>query len=163
MRYSDIKIVLQEVPTEISLAFFITGCPLRCSGCHSAMEWKSSIGSELTDEVLENFLKKYQLYISCVLFLGGEWYQQTLIKHLKKIKESGFKTALYTGLEEKAVPIEILNHLDYLKYGSYQQQLGGLSSPKTNQNLINVKTKESLNKYFLQGGSNDSLECTANQ
>ncbi|NUM59699.1 MAG: anaerobic ribonucleoside-triphosphate reductase activating protein [Bdellovibrionaceae bacterium] len=163
MRYSDIKIVLQEVPTEISLAFFITGCPLRCPGCHSVREWNGSIGSELSDKVLENFLQKYQIYISCVLFLGGEWYNETLVKHLKKIKELGFKTALYTGLNKKDVPIEILKNLDYLKYGSYQQQLGGLSSSMTNQNLINVHTNESLNKYFLQGGFDDSAERSANQ
>ena len=34
LRYVHEDIVWQEVPGEVSLAYSIAGCPLRCPGCH---------------------------------------------------------------------------------------------------------------------------------
>ncbi len=48
MNYSDIQIVMQEVPGEISISFTITGCNLRCEGCHSSYLWKEDSGQRLT-------------------------------------------------------------------------------------------------------------------
>ena len=156
MRYSSSQIVFQEIPTEISLAYQITGCPLKCAGCHSSDLWSSFSGQELTLESLDKDLEKYIEYISCVLFLGGEWDESGLEQLLNRIKSYDLKTALYTGLEMQQVGQPILNLLDYLKYGPYLAKFGPLTSPTTNQKLINLKTNENLNYYFLHGGDHDS-------
>lgn len=162
MRYSSLQIVFQEIPNEISLAFHITGCPLRCRGCHSSDLWNSKIGAELSLSVLSNQIEKYKNYISCVLYLGGEWDKGNLISQLDHVKSRHFKTALYTGLEYSSVDAEIVKRLDYIKYGEYKSDLGGLNSPRTNQRLINLNTNENLNRYFINGGKNDSFRQQAN-
>lgn len=40
LHYTTEQITFQEVPNEISLSFLITGCPLKCKGCHSADSWR---------------------------------------------------------------------------------------------------------------------------
>lgn len=159
MRYSGTQVVFQEIPNEITLAFQVIGCPVRCSGCHSSDLWSSDIGEDLDLKTLSGNIDKFKNYISCVLFLGGEWNQSELVAHLDFIKASGLKTALYTGLEYDQVSVEIINRLDYLKYGPFISQLGPLSSPITNQKLVNLKTNENLNRYFTHGGTHDSTRC----
>ena len=61
------------------------------------------------------------------------------------------KTALYTGLNIKQVQRqcpELLAYLDYIKTGKWLPHLGGLDSPTTNQEFLNLQTGEILNKLF---------------
>lgn len=146
MNYFDFQVVLQEVPGEISLCFSITGCTFRCEGCHSPFLWKKGTGSKLTKEKYCELLQQYKNLASCVLFMGGEWHKEELIELLKLAKEQQFKTCLYTG--EKQVEKEILNELTWIKTGKWIESLGGLSSKKTNQKFIEIKTNTTLNHLF---------------
>jgi anaerobic ribonucleoside-triphosphate reductase activating protein len=137
VNFSYPQIVFQEVPDEISLALNISGCPLGCPGCHSSFTWDKDFGEKLTLETLENLLKKHK-FITCVLFYGGEWELETLIKYLDFIKSKNLKTALYTGLNLDEIPKILFNKLDYLKFGRYIKELGGLNSEKTNQFLLKL-------------------------
>ena len=100
MKYSDIQILLQEVPGEISICFTITGCQLHCEGCHSSHLWNISNGENLTDNHYNSILTKYKDYASCVLFMGGEWHTGELIEKLQYAKNMGYETCLYTGENE---------------------------------------------------------------
>lgn len=146
MNYLSKQIVFREIPDEVSLSYLITGCSLRCPGCHSTDSWNSQNGKLLTHEKLLVEIHKYRGWISCVLFMGGEWEPENLISNLKLVQAMGLRSALYTGLED--VSKEIKSHLDYLKTGPYRLHLGGLDSLNTNQKLINVKTGEILNSMF---------------
>ena len=138
MKYFSSKLVFKEVPSEISLAIEITGCPLRCKGCHSPHLRNHKLGTELTNQEFIRLLLKYKDAITCVVFLGGEWYKEGLVDKLVIAKNIGLKTALYTG--EESVSEDILQHLNYLKTGPYIEHLGGLESPDTtNQKLIRIK------------------------
>lgn len=148
MRFSTVDIVLQEVPGEISLALGISGCPLRCDGCHSPYLRNGRHGTHLTTSIFLNLLEKYRGYISCVLFLGGEWHPVELVGFLEMARAFGLKTALYTGQE--AVSEELVAQLTYLKTGEYKEALGGLSCETTNQRFTNVETGEILNHLFRQ-------------
>lgn len=156
MRYSVHQIVFQEVPTEVSLAFHVVGCPLRCPGCHSSDLWNPGAGKELDEIHFFQMIEKYKSYITCVLFLGGEWELQTLLRLCQLAQENGLKTALYTGYELEEIPLDLYSQLDYIKYGPYKFHLGGLSSKNTNQRLINTQTKEVLNHYFTEEDSHDA-------
>lgn len=92
--------------------------------------------------------------------MGGEWEPDGLIERLKVVQSFGFKTALYTGLDE--IPVSIQAHLNYLKLGPYVAELGGLSSARSNQRLINLKTNELMNHYFHKEEKNDTNEPRAN-
>lgn len=133
MNYFKFDIVFQEVPGEISLAIYFTGCPLRCKGCHSTELWNAQNGQTYSTKVLAHLLQKYRKNLSCVLFMGGEWEPNTLIESLRLVKTEKLKCALYTGREREDLSSEILEHLDYLKTGPWKEELGGLTSPTTNQ------------------------------
>ena len=163
MRYSSKQIVFQEIPNEISIAFHITGCPLRCLGCHSSIQRNSELGNDLNEDIFRAEIEKNIDYVSCVLFLGGEWDESQLCKLLDISKAKYLNTALYTGLEFDEVSSEIKNRLTYLKYGPFVSSLGPLSSSSTNQKLINLKTNECLNHYFLkERGVYDSINRNSN-
>lgn len=153
MRYLTKQIVFQEIPDEISLSYLITGCPLRCIGCHSSDSWQKEAGHELSLNHLKTELLRYHGWISCVLFMGGEWHDTELNSYLDLVLAHGLKTALYTGLE--TLPSELCKKLDYIKYGPYRHMLGGINSPTTNQYLINNRTKEIIKGRLNQ---NDKRE-----
>lgn len=147
MNYSSKQIVWQEVPGEVSLAYTISGCPLRCVGCHSADTWPLGAGYLLTLADFKAELEKYQGLMTCVLFLGGEWHEQMLLELLEIAQKQGLNTCLYTGYED--VSHELKARLTYLKTGPWVRELGGLDSANTNQRFIDLRTNECLNSLFL--------------
>ncbi|NMP32363.1 anaerobic ribonucleoside-triphosphate reductase activating protein [Thalassotalea sp. M1531] len=139
-------VVFEEVPDEVTLAFVISGCPLRCSGCHSQDTWQRDRGLPLTCERFSHYIEQYSGFISCVLFFGGEWQSELLIKKLIIAKQYQLKTCLYTGLNK--LPKRILQHLDFVKTGPWLEERGGLADPKSNQQFIEVSTGKKLNHRF---------------
>jgi len=148
MKVYKFDILFQEVPGHISLGFYVCGCPLRCRGCHSPELWFEHNGFTLTDSLFQSLLDKYIGKISCVVFLGGEWCTQELIRFLRLAESKNLKTALYTGHEDASENIKA--HLHYLKCGPWIAARGGLSSPTTNQIFWDVKNKIKLNHLFQQ-------------
>jgi len=142
------QVLFQEVPDEVCLAFTVSGCPLRCKGCHSKDTWPADAGTALTVSSYKNYLSQYGDYITCVLFFGGEWQLQVLIQKLDIARQFGLKTCLYTGLDE--VPEKLSKKLTYLKTGPWIRHLGGLNMPTTNQKLIEVSSKRLLNYRFQE-------------
>lgn len=136
--YSSKQIVLQEVPDEISLALSISGCPLRCKGCHSKETYNNKYGNKLDNNELQNILNNSK-HITCVLFYGGEWNVEHLIELLKTSRAKHKKTCLYTGYELKFINKKLFNFLDYIKVNPYIESLGGLQSEKTNQIFYTIK------------------------
>lgn len=147
MRYTSCQVVFQEVPNEISLAFSISGCSLRCKGCHSSELWNKNNGSILDKSVLIYIIGKYKNLISCVLFYGGEW-DDDLPALLDICREHNLKTCLYTGLD--CVNENIKYRLNYLKTGRWIQELGGLDSPSTNQRFYNLDLDQEITKTFQE-------------
>lgn len=150
IRFCNQQVVWQEVPNETSLAFLITGCPLGCKGCHSIDSWKRGSGQILKEIYLAEHLKKYQGFITCVLFMGGEWLPDKLIPLLKMARKQGLNTCLYTGLEKIELDPRLLPELTYLKTGRWIAERGGLNSLTTNQRFVDLRTGECLNGLFVK-------------
>lgn len=147
LRFTAEQVVWQEVPGEVSLAYSISGCPLRCPGCHSSDNWDVGRGKPLTAEYLHSRIEQYQGMITCVAFFGGEWIPAALIPLLKLVREAGLHTCLYSGLVSIAPHVQ--RELTFLKTGPWIQKLGGLDSPLTNQKFIDLRTHKLLNHHFL--------------
>jgi len=149
LKYIHSEIVVEEVPDELSLAISITGCPLACKGCHSSHTWNPNIGNDLTIEVLEKLIQKNK-HISCVLFYDGLHNEIELKKLLRFTKSKNLKVAFYTGLELENLNNELKKLCDYLKVGSYKEELGGLSSITTNQRMYKngIDITHIFNKRF---------------
>lgn len=147
MKIFNYDIVLQEVPDEISLCITVCGCNIKCSGCHSPNLWNEDSGYEFSIDDFKTLLDKYIDYITCVVFMGGEW-DADLSRMLLYAKSQNVKTCLYTGQSKISMLHSAL--LTYVKLGKYIEKLGGLDSPTTNQLFYNLKTKELLNYKFLK-------------
>lgn len=136
LKYIYCKEVFSEVPGEISLGISISGCQIRCHGCHSMELWENK-GTPLTVEELQNLLKKHD-GITCLLLMGGEHDIESLIE-LFMYAHKRVKTAWYCGKD--IIPkdkIEILQYLDYYKVGHYDMERGGLDNPNTNQRMYQI-------------------------
>jgi len=149
--YYNYDIVMQEIPTEVMLSFSILGCPNNCNGCHwDKINHRLDKGKKLDMNELRIILNKYSNSISGVLFFGGEWDTKYLIELIEFIKKeySSLKIALYSGKDLKELDINLLEKLDYIKYGPYIKELGNLKSNITNQRLLNLNTKEDITYMF---------------
>lgn len=133
LKYLHHKEIFAEIPDELSLGIAISGCQIRCNGCHSRELWEDK-GTPLNIKELDNLLSKYK-GVTCLCLLGGEHDIDSLIE-LFMYAHKKIKTAWYCGLD--MVPkdkIGILDSLDFIKLGHYDMELGGLKSPTTNQRL----------------------------
>lgn len=146
LKYLYKSVVFQEVPGETSLALAISGCQIRCKGCHSRELWEDK-GIPLTVKELEHLLKELE-GVTCLLLMGGEADIEALIE-LFMYAHKRIKTAWYCGLD--MIPKEkrgILQYLNYVKTGHYDMELGGLDSPTTNQKFFQIEHQGS-NNYQL--------------
>lgn len=137
MKYLYNRVVFAEIPSEISLAISITGCQVRCRGCHSRELWEDK-GTPLTIEELQRLLDANK-GITTLLLLGGEHDIDTLIE-LFQYAYKKVKTAWYCGLD--MIPkdkLGIMQYLDFVKLGHYDHELGGLDSPTTNQRFYQIE------------------------
>lgn len=136
LKYLNTQIGFQEIPKEISLEVYITGCKIRCKGCFLRELWEDK-GTYLTIPEFDKLLEENK-GITTVLLLGGEHdigYLDFLFQHVY----GKIKTAWYCGLDFIPKGKEyILEHLNYLKLGHYDAELGGLASPTTNQRLYHI-------------------------
>ncbi len=134
LKYLGYSIVFQEVPDEVTLVINISGCPHKCEGCHSKYLWEYE-GNYVSDD-LEKLIKQYEGLITCVCFMGGDQNLGDLYRCIQQVKDNGLKVAIYTGLDNVMLLSTIIQKSDYIKYGHYDTNLGGLNNPKTNQKMI---------------------------
>ena len=137
LKYLYYKEIFAEIPGEITLGVSISGCTIHCQGCHSRELWEDK-GTPLTIEELQRLLDKHK-GITCLLFLGGERDIDALTE-LFQYAYKRIKTAWYCGLD--LIPkgkYGILQYLDFCKVGHYDQELGGLDSPSTNQRFYKIE------------------------
>ena len=136
LKYLYYKEVFNEVPDEITLGISISGCQIRCKGCHSRELWEDK-GIILGMTEFQWLLNQHT-GITCVCLFGGEHDIDSLIE-LFMYAHKRVKTAWYCCLD--AIPKNkkgIIDYLDYLKLGHYDIELGGLDSSNTNQRLYKV-------------------------
>lgn len=132
IKYVQSMVTFEEVPTEVTLSLSISNCQNRCSGCHSP-ELRCNIGTELTNEVLDELINKNN-GISCVLLLGEGNDRSRLIDIAKRVRnEHKLAVALYSGRDN--VEEDVWNSFDYVKIGGYVASLGPINKVTTNQRL----------------------------
>lgn len=153
LRCDGTAIVMQEIPDEISLAINVTECPHHCVGCHSP-HLAESYG-EYVDDILEAEIQKYKGLITCVCFMGGDQHMDDLVHQCMYIRthHPELKVALYTGHDGFPTQLPMFN---YIKFGHYDAELGGLDSPSTNQRLYkrnDIGRWEDITYRFWKGAT----------
>lgn len=142
---------MQEVPNEISLTIGLYDCPFHCEGCHSPSAQKSGAeeGAPLLDKDYFVNLLRANHKVSVVTFFGGDTNPEALIELLSEARSRDYKTCLYTGATK--VSSRLLEHLDFVKVGPYQEAAGPLTSNTTNQRMYmrTRRTGKKLEEAFL--------------
>lgn len=132
LKYLNTQVTFAEIPDEITLCINITGCRIGCKGCHSSY-LAEDIGEALNTIELFTLIDAAN-GITCVCFMGGdsdpEWVNRLALE--TKFYRPDLKIAWYSGRQELSNKIN-LDNFDYIKLGPYDQNIGGLSSPTTNQ------------------------------
>ena len=148
LKYVDTAVTFSEAPNEICLCINISGCPFRCTGCHSKYLQRDN-GEPLTTEVLDELISK-NAGITCVCFMGGDgnpYELMRLIRHVK-MNHRDLKTCWYSGGDQTYhnLYIEGISHalLDYVKYGSYDMEQGPLDDTNTNQRFYSITWDEGM-------------------
>ena len=140
LKYTDTKVTFAEVPDEISLCINISNCPNHCKGCHSPY-LTEDIGILLTDSEIYKLINNNH-GISCICFMGGDLYPSELVMLALYIKSyTKLKVAWYSGNEDLKIDPR-LGAFDYIKIGSYKEELGPLNSKTTNQKMFKIICKD---------------------
>lgn len=147
LKYINTAIVMAEVPDEISLAINISGCPHKCEGCHSPWLWEDK-GEPLNQDTFMGLMEENK-GVSCILFMGGDNDVQSLLYLAYLAKLRGFKVAWYSGLEKFPFDDENLEYFNYLKFGPYIKERGGLDNPNTNQVFFKVERVEIPHRHYI--------------
>lgn len=130
--YCEIALSPIEVPGELSICVYITGCQNRCEECHYPELQLYNYGNPLMksiDIIVDAYIKE----ASCLCIMGeGQLEDRKELTAASLIGHSrGLKTCLYSGRD---VDIEDwMKEFDYVKVGSYQKACGPLTSKTTNQ------------------------------
>lgn len=135
LKYLNTQVVFQEFPGETTLAINITGCPHHCPGCHSPQLWED-IGEPLTLSSLCDLIEPYKDSITCVGFMGGDAHFDELAELVTTtcLVYPGLRYGWYSG--NNFWSDEAMFPFDYVKFGSYKKELGGLDHPTTNQMMF---------------------------
>lgn len=154
MKYYNAEVTFREVPDEVSLCINISGCPNHCPDCHSKWLW-DDIGTELNEIAIDR-LMIVNPGITCVSFMGGDQSPVFVREMAKYVKETyRLKTCWYSGRLHFSVPNWIYaDYFDYVKFGPYIEEYGGLDNPKTNQIFFRwnetEKNWEDITYYFIK-------------
>lgn len=137
LKYTETQVGFSEVPEEITLCINISGCPIRCKGCHSPHLWEDA-GEELNPVILSDLIVKNP-GMTCIAFMGGDASPDEVVTLAKWVKNNTeLKTCWYSGQQLNNLVISY-DWFDYVKTGSYEESKGGLNNPVTNQRFYRVR------------------------
>ena len=139
-----------DVPSQISLNVFVSGCRKRCPNCQnpelqefSNLRW---VDADLFNEIMGRFPLS-----SWVCFLGGDAvYQARGLEALaKEAKNYGKNVCLYTGMSYEELDFLNKTDIDLIIDGEYVEKLGGVHQKTTNQRIfLRFKDKGFLSVNF---------------
>jgi len=104
---------------------------------------RSDEGEKLTGAKMKYYLKKYAKHVDVVVFLGGE---SDAVRLAPLINGRGLDVCLYTGSTE----LKNKTGIRYLKLGEYDASKGGLTSPTTNQRMLDLVLNKDVTSEFWE-------------
>ena len=160
MRYNLIrKMDIADGPG-VRVSIFVQGCEFHCKNCFNKETWDFSKGKEFTDDVIARVLELAEPeYIQGLSILGGEPLHPKNIDGTIKLAKA-FREKfpdkdiwIWTGfLYENIVNKDILNYVDVIVDGQYQEELHDFRLKyrgSSNQRVIDVKKSVKKNKICL--------------
>ena len=160
MRYNLIrKMDIADGPG-VRVSIFVQGCEFHCKNCFNKETWDFSKGKEFIDEVIARILELAEPeYIQGLSILGGEPLHPKNIDGTIKLAKA-FREKfpdkdiwIWTGfLYENIVNKDILNYVDVIVDGQYQEELHDFRLKyrgSSNQRVIDVPKSVKKDKVCL--------------
>ena len=107
---------LVDYPGMPCAAIFTIGCNLRCPFCHNPGLVLDQAGSEISREIVLEFLRQRRTRLNAVCISGGEpTLQPDLVSFIREVKDIGYKVKLDTNGSRPEVLQRLLDGglLDY--------------------------------------------------
>lgn len=135
----------------VRCALYVSGCSLRCKGCHNKEAWDFSCGKEFTKNEISEILEFVShSYIKGFSLLGGEPFDQDpdlLVDLLRQLKETYPEKDIWcwTGYEFNQIKDrELTKLIDVMVCGPFKLDLRDISANNpwrgsTNQYIVDVK------------------------
>ena len=157
-------ITLNEVPDKIAYFIELGSCTQRCKGCHSKELWEEVKSPTRLEDVLRGAEKAVESGANAIVLMGGTCNKMStpdVLKVLDGLSEIA-PTCLYSGLDDEKTNTYIAEHsgITWLKTGSYKEELGGLSSPTTNQRFYRKEIAVIYDNYQVVGTKDYFVDCT---
>lgn len=142
----------------VRCALYVSGCSLRCKGCHNTEAWDFNCGKEFTENEISEILNYLSpSYIKGFSLLGGEPFDQNqdlLIKLLSQIKENypDKDVWCWTGYEfDQIKNRELTKYIDVAVCGPFKLELRDISANNpwrgsTNQYIVAVEQSLAENR-----------------
>jgi anaerobic ribonucleoside-triphosphate reductase activating protein len=142
----------------VRCALYVSGCSLRCKGCHNTEAWDFNCGKEFTENEISEILNYLSpSYIKGFSLLGGEPFDQNqdlLIKLLSQIKENYPNKDIWcwTGYEfDQIKNKELTKYIDIAVCGPFKLELRDISANNpwrgsTNQYIVAVEQSLAENR-----------------
>lgn len=121
------KIVNTQFNLEYNaLEIYISGCNQHCKGCHNPELQSFNIGENwknIIDSIVYK-INEFNNIIDNIWLLGGEWLDQDIIDVvgcISELNKTNQSIWLFTGYNLDDVDNKILNLVDYVKVGKYDE------------------------------------------
>ena len=101
---------------------------------------------------MRNFFIKYFPYLGVYkrFFVALVYAIQPTKKTYSQHNEDEYFFEILSNYNLDKVNDIILSNIDYIKYGKWVKELGGLENINTNQIFLDVKNNKILNNYFIK-------------
>ena len=157
-------ITLNEVPDKVAFFIELGSCTQRCKGCHSKELWEEVKDPTSLDILLKEAEKAIDKGANAIVLMGGTCNGLN-IKELSTILQALSEiapTCLYSGSDDQRLNRYLVENTDitWIKTGSYKEELGGLSSPTTNQRFYRKEYEEIFKKHQYCMTKMVLVDCT---
>ena len=148
-------ITLNEVPDKVAFFIELGSCTQRCKGCHSKELWEEVKEPTSLDVLLKEAEEAIDKGANAIILMGGTCnglLPEELCIILQALSEIA-PTCLYSGSDDQKLNRFFAEgtNITWIKTGSYKEELGGLSSPTTNQRFYRKEYEEIFknNQYWM--------------
>lgn len=157
-------ITLNEVPDKVAFFIELGSCTQRCKGCHSKELWEEVKEPTSLDILLKEVEKAIDKGANAIVLMGGTCNGLN-IKELSTILQALSDiapTCLYSGSDDQKLNCFLVETTDitWIKTGSYKEELGGLSSPTTNQRFYRKEYEEIFKNHQYLMTKMVLVDCT---
>lgn len=157
-------ITMNEVPDKVAFYVELGECTQHCAGCHSPHLWKPVEHKTTLEDLQAQADEAINKGANAIVLMGGTTNGLSMDDLIKVIDglEAIASTCLYSGIDDMEVNRYIAEHsqLTWIKTGSYKEELGGITSPTSNQRFFRKEYEYRIEHFMYPKVTSVLVDCT---